>query len=75
MFDTHVPTKRVLIVDDEYVPRSLESFALEGTGRYYTFEAANATDALTALSGEQFDCDRHVDAGHVRHRAHRDDPP
>lgn len=55
MFDTHAPTRRILIVDDEYVPRSLESFALEGTGRYYVVEAGNATDALTALSAEQFD--------------------
>lgn len=56
MFDTHVPTHRVLIVDDQYVPRSLESLALEGTGRYYTVEAGNGSDALTLMSGEKFDC-------------------
>jgi len=56
MFDSHVPTHRVLIVDDEYVPRSTESFALEGTGRYYTIEAGNAADALTLLSEEDYDC-------------------
>jgi CheY-like chemotaxis protein len=55
LFDTHAPTRKVLIVDDEYIPRSLESFALEGTGRYYTVEAGNATDALTLLSGEEYD--------------------
>lgn len=55
MLNDHTPTHRVLIVDDEYVPRSLESFALEGTGRYYVVEASNATDALTALSGQEFD--------------------
>lgn len=55
MFDTHAPTRRVLIVDDEYVPRSLESFALEGTGRYYTVEAGNALDALALLSAEEYD--------------------
>lgn len=56
MFDSHVPTHRVLIVDDEYVPRSTESFALEGTGRYYTLEAGNAADALTMLDQDDYDC-------------------
>lgn len=50
MFDRHAPTHTVLIVDDEYVPRSLESIALEGTGRYYTLSTGNAVDALEALS-------------------------
>lgn len=56
MFDSHVPTHRVLIVDDHFAPRSIESFALEGTGRYYAVEAGNASDALTALDGDNFDC-------------------
>jgi CheY-like chemotaxis protein len=56
MFDTHVPTHRVLIVDDEFVPRSIESFALEGTGRYYAVEAGNAADALTLLEDDDYDC-------------------
>ena len=56
MFDSHVPTHRVLIVDDEFAPRSIEAFALEGTGRYYTIEAGNGADALTILGQEKFDC-------------------
>jgi CheY-like chemotaxis protein len=56
MFDAHAPTHRVLIVDDEFVPRSIESFALEGTGRYYTIEAGNAADALTLLAEDHYDC-------------------
>ncbi len=56
MFDTHAPTHRILIVDDEFVPRNLESIALESTGRYYTVEAGNGADAITALSGETCDC-------------------
>lgn len=56
MFDTHAPTHRVLIVDDELVPRGLESLALESTGRYYTIEARNGVDALTAMTGEKYDC-------------------
>ncbi len=56
MFDTHVPTHRVLIVDDEFVPRSIESFALEGTGRYYAVEAGNAADALALLEEDDYDC-------------------
>lgn len=55
MFDTHVPVHRVLIVDDQSVPRSLESFALEGTGRYFTMQASNASDALTMLASEEYD--------------------
>lgn len=55
MFNTHTPTQKVLIVDDEFIPRSLESFALEGTGRYYTMEAGNATDALTMMAAEEYD--------------------
>lgn len=56
MLDAHPPTHRVLIVDDQYVPRSLESMALEGTGRYYAIEAGSGTDALTLMTGEKFDC-------------------
>jgi two-component system, chemotaxis family, chemotaxis protein CheY len=56
MFETHPPTHRILIVDDAFVPRSLESIALESTGRYYTIETGNGVDALTALSGEKCDC-------------------
>jgi CheY-like chemotaxis protein len=56
MFDTHVPTHRVLIVDDEFVPRSIESFALEGTGRYYAVEAGNGADALALLEDDHYDC-------------------
>jgi len=56
MFENHWTSRRVLIVDDEYVPRSLESIALEGTARYTTTEAANATDALTLLSAGSYDC-------------------
>lgn len=56
MFDNHAPTHTVLIVDDEYVPRNLESIALEGTGRYYTLEAGNALDALAALDTRHCDC-------------------
>lgn len=56
MFDSHAPTQMVLIVDDEYVPRSLQSMALEGTGRYRTVETGNAADALGALSEQHFDC-------------------
>lgn len=56
MFDNHAPTRTVLIVDDEYVPRSLESIALEGTGRYHTLEAGNALDALAALDTQHCDC-------------------
>ncbi|TLM97873.1 MAG: response regulator, partial [Actinobacteria bacterium] len=52
----HAPTHRVLVVDDEDVPRSLEGFALEGTGRYYVMQAANATDALTLLDADSYDC-------------------
>lgn len=48
--------RRVLIVDDEAVPRDLESFALEGTGRYLAIETGNATDALTELIGGDYDC-------------------
>lgn len=55
MFDTHVPAHKVLIVDDESVPRSLESFALEGTGRYFTMQASNASDALAMLSADRYD--------------------
>lgn len=55
MFDTHVPVHRILVVDDESVPRSLESFALEGTGRYFAMQASNASDALTMLSGDTYD--------------------
>lgn len=47
---------RVLIVDDQAIPRNLESFALEGTGRYLTIEAGNASDALTELIGGGYDC-------------------
>ncbi len=56
MFDTHFAARKILIVDDEPAPRNLESFALEGTGRYYVLQASNATDALTMLSSEKFDC-------------------
>jgi len=47
---------RVLIVDDQAIPRNLESFALEGTGRYLTIETGNASDALTELAGGDYDC-------------------
>lgn len=49
-------SQKVLIVDDEYVPRSLESIALEGTGRYETVETANALDALHELSVDGCTC-------------------
>lgn len=47
---------RVLIVDDEAVPRDLESIALEGTGRYLAIETGNASDALNHLAGGEYDC-------------------
>lgn len=56
MPDNHPPTHKVLIVDDQFIPRSLESMALEGTGRYYTIESGSGADALTTMSGETFDC-------------------
>jgi CheY-like chemotaxis protein len=56
MLENHSRTRKVLIVDDEYVPRSLETVALEGTARYATTEAGNATDALTLLAGSEYDC-------------------
>lgn len=56
MLDSHIRTRKVLIVDDDYIPRSLEAFALEGTGRYYAVEAANAVDALTSLQATEYDC-------------------
>ncbi len=49
-------THKVLIVDDEAIPRDLESIALEGTGRYLTIETGNASDALTRLSEGDYDC-------------------
>lgn len=52
----HMGGRRVLVVDDEPAARSLESFALEGTGRYWAVEAANSSDALGHLQNEQFDC-------------------
>lgn len=55
MFRSRPRSRKVLIVDDESVPRSLESVALEGTARYRTSEAANATDAITLLSDGAFD--------------------
>lgn len=48
--------RSVLIVDDQAVPRSLEGFALDGTGRYAAAEAANGSDALLLLSDRHFDC-------------------
>jgi len=56
MFTDAHQAHRVLIVDDQAVPRDLESFALEGTGRYLTIETGNASDALTALIGGDYDC-------------------
>lgn len=47
---------RVLIVDDQAIPRDLESFALEGTGRYLAIETGNASDALTELTGGNYAC-------------------
>jgi len=47
---------KVLIVDDEAVPRDLESIALEGTGRYLAIETGNASDALNQLADGGYDC-------------------
>lgn len=56
MLDSHPPLSTVLLVDDEYIPRSLESIALEGTGRYRTIVAGNASDALAVLGSQDCDC-------------------
>jgi len=47
---------KVLIVDDEAIPRDLESIALEGTGRYLAIETGNASDALNQLADGSYDC-------------------
>lgn len=56
MLESNQVTHRVLIVDDEDAPGSLEQMAFESTGRYSTAHARNATDALTLLGTEAFDC-------------------
>lgn len=56
MVDRHPHGRRVLIVDDENAPRTIEAIALEGTSRYQATQASNATDAVTMLADDEFDC-------------------
>jgi CheY-like chemotaxis protein len=55
-FASRTPAHRILIVDDQLIPRSLEGFALEGTGRYLADEVSNAADALALLSQQDYEC-------------------
>lgn len=47
---------RVLIIDDHVAARELAAFALEGTGRYSVIQSTNASDALSLMDQQRFDC-------------------